>query len=342
MAVMPAYSHAQAPPGSLAGCTVGEPFEVCFNDPTGDDAADGVLVDRLRQTIAAAQRGDRIRVAMYSWTLNGIATELARAKKRRADVRVVVDSASANGAPVRRMRRAKIPVRVCRGSCTSGQGINHVKLFLFNVGGVRDVVVTSSNMTGKQRTKLFNDLIRVRNDARLYAFYYAYWRRLNARSWRGWDNPQRVGPGDLGTQGYVFQRTDGDTAKQILDGVTACRRHDRKIWVAMALFTRARAAVQQKLRELRSMNCTVKVIIGNKVSRAFVRQGLKPSNVRRRPIHHKLLLIDAFHEGAWRQVVYTGSHNLTGPALTSNDEVWLRVENPFVFESYRRHYDALF
>ena len=327
---------------AAAGCTVGEPFEVCFNDPTGDAASQSLLVNRLRQTIAAAGRGDHIRVAMYSWTLDGIAAELARAKKRRADVRVVVDRASARGTPVRRMRKAKIPVAVCSGSCTSGQGINHMKLFLFDVGGVRDVVLTSSNLTSKQRTKLFNDLIRVRNDARLYAFYSAYWRRLNARSWRGWGNAQRVGPGDLGTQGYVFQRTDGDTVDQILDGVTACRKDDRKVWLAMALFTRARAVVQQRLQRLRSMGCNVKVIIGPKVGRAFVRQGLKPSNVRRRSIHHKLLLIDAQYRGRWNQLVFTGSHNLTGPALTANDETWLRVESPFVFEAYRVHYDALF
>ena len=277
---------------------------------------------------------------MYSWTLNGIAGDLARAKKEGVDVRVVVDQASAKGTPVKRMRNAKVPVRVCRGSCTSGSGINHVKLFLFDVAGVRDVVVTSSNMTSKQRTKLFNDLIRVRNDARLYAFYSAYWRRLNARSWRGWGNAQRQADGDFGTRGYAFPRTDGDTVVSILNGVTACRKDDRKIWVAAALFTRS--AVQRKLQQLRGdLNCTVRVMIGPKVSRRFAGAGLKPSNIRRRPIHHKLLLIDAQYEGAWRQLVFTGSHNLTNTALSTHDEIWLRVENPFVFETYRAHYDAL-
>lgn len=333
---------AAAPNASAAGCAVAEPFEVCFNDPNGDEAAKGVLVDRLRQTIAAAGRGDRIRVAMYSWTLTGIAAELARAKRRRADVRVVVDGASANGRPVRRMRKAKIPVTVCRGSCTGGGGINHLKLFLFNVGGARDVVVSSSNMTNKQRTQLFNDLIRVRNDARLYAYYYAYWRRLRSQDWRGWGPAQRVGPGDLGTQAYLFQRAPSDDpVVQILNGVTECRRDDRKIWVAMALFTRPE--VQRTLQRLRNdLNCNVRVIIGRKVNRKFVGTGLKKSNIRRRPVHHKLLLIDARYEGQWRQTVFTGSHNFTRPALSTHDETWLRVDNPFVFETYRQHYLAVF
>lgn len=326
---------------AAAGCTAGEPFEVCFNDPTGDAASQNLLVTRLRQYIAAAGRGDHIRVAMYSWTLDGIAAELARAKKRRADVRVVVDKSSASKTPVRRLRKAKIPVTVCRGSCTSGRGINHVKLFLFNVGGVRDVVVTSSNLTGKQRSALFNDLIRVRDDARLYAFYASYWRRLNAHSWRGWGDAQREAQGDRGTRGYAFQRTDGDTVARILDGVTGCRKDDKKIWMAMALFSRARAAVQQRLQRLDAMGCNVKLIIGPKVGRAFASRGLKASKVRTRSIHHKLLLIDARYEGRWQEVVFTGSHNLTGPALTTNDEIWLRVENPFVFGAYRAHYDQL-
>jgi phosphatidylserine/phosphatidylglycerophosphate/cardiolipin synthase-like enzyme len=53
-------------------------------------------------------------------------------------------------------------------------------------------------------------------------------------------------------------------------------------------------------------------------------------------LHSKYLLIDARYAGstAARRLVFTGSHNYTGPALTSNDETLLRIEDPAVFAAF--------
>jgi phosphatidylserine/phosphatidylglycerophosphate/cardiolipin synthase-like enzyme len=53
-------------------------------------------------------------------------------------------------------------------------------------------------------------------------------------------------------------------------------------------------------------------------------------------LHSKYLLIDAKYAGstAARRLVFTGSHNYTGPALTSNDETLLRIEDPAVFAAF--------
>ena len=61
--------------------------------------------------------------------------------------------------------------------------------------------------------------------------------------------------------------------------------------------------------------------------------------MRKWPIHHKLLIMDAQIGKRVQQVVYTGSHNFTNNALVRHDEIWTGYRSPFVFNTYVGYFD---
>lgn len=339
-------------PGSLAGCHPHPAFTVCFNDPTKSDSWDtNRIVHYLRVKIRRAVAGDQIRIGMYEWHLTGIAHDLIKAKQRGADVRIVADQAAYGAKPVQEMIAAGIPVTECVGSCTSAHpphgSINHTKLFLFDLHGVQTVALTSSNMMGKMETGLYNDLIAIR-DPRLYAFFAAYWERLQAKSWLGWDNAARTQAGGHHTRGYVFPRTgSGDLVADILSRIPGCPSSGphRKIWIAMAFFNDKRTAIQDQLRRLSRAHCDVRAVVGRSAE-PFVSSGaVRNSHVRHvtgAGVHLKLMLIDAPYRHSVHRFVFTGSANFTAGGLTKSDNDWVRIENGFVFDQYLRYYRALY
>jgi phosphatidylserine/phosphatidylglycerophosphate/cardiolipin synthase-like enzyme len=119
-----------------------------------------------------------------------------------------------------------------------------------------------------------------------------------------------------------------------------------RIRVAMAFFTNARREVAQALASRAREGCDVRAVVGDASIQigSAVRSNLTAGGVALTPyptrsgwdLHSKYMLIDAPYAGstAHRRLVFTGSHNWTGPALRSNDETLLRVEDDAVFEAY--------
>ena len=328
---------------SLAGCGASGPFEVCFNDPTGPLADQSRIVARERELIQATRKGDSIRIAMFSWTIKTIARDLRAAHKREVDVAIVVDAGSYKRKAVRIMRDAGVPVTRCRRGCMSrGKAINHLKLFLIRRGASSDILVSSSNLTGKQRSELYNDLVRIHNDSRLFPYLSAYWNRLRARSWGNFD---RTRTGSTGTRAYLFPRAKGDPVVQALRSIRSCRgRRGGGVLLSMAIFTKSRKGVQPQLRRLaqRKRRCPVRVVIGRKVDAGFVGAGLPRGAVRRAAVHHKFLVLAGRTKSGYRHAVYTGSHNYSRRALRANDEILLRLTNPGVVAAYAGHFGRLF
>lgn len=356
----------------LSGCHASGNYEVCMTDPPSHANRDTTIVDRLRDYVNATGSGDTIRIAMYSWTLTGIADDVVHAYQRGVDVKVVVDKvhtadlqdSATSLTPYHRLVKAGIPVTSCPASCTEANGhIMHNKFFLFDTGGKLSVVQTSHNLTNTQLT-LFNNLVKVDNDPKLYDFYLGYWNRMSVRSWTyggvTWGQDQRHADGTLKTKGYAFPR-DSDIVLGILNNITACSADgdgdgdgDKKIWVAEMLFTGARERIRNRLGQLYSMGCNVKVVVGTDAgsdpdkTETWVQSttsggyNLPNDVVLHTNIHHKMFLVDAKYNGRWQEVVFTGSHNLTGPSLTQDNEALLRIEDPFVFDQYRTYYDGLF
>ena len=61
---------------------------------------------------------------------------------------------------------------MCKRSCTSNEkgSIQHAKLFLLRIGGRKHTVVSTSNLTGRQRDDLANDFVHTSADDELYDY----------------------------------------------------------------------------------------------------------------------------------------------------------------------------
>ncbi len=327
-------------------------FETVFSRrPAGNERSTAVE-DRIVSLIDMAVPGSRIRVAIYTFTRGPPSDALVRAAARGVDVRIVFDGdadgtlGSEVGTLVDALGAANVHVCDAPGSSCLGSGIMHHKTFLFSElsDGSRDVVLQAShNLTTTQLT-MHNNAVIIRGDAALFAGYERTWTDMFADI----ENPNyyRIDDGDLATRVYFFPRaTGGDTSVSILDNVT-CDRTAR-IRVAMAFFTNARSEVADALAARAREGCDVRVVagdaeipLGGTVASTLTGAGVEVTRYPERgggwSLHSKYMLIDANYadSGAHRRLVFTGSHNWTGPALTENDETQLRVEDDAVFDAF--------
>lgn len=351
-----AYAQADA----VSGCTSSGNYEVCFNDPAAHSGSDPLIENRLRELTQSAKSGDTIRGSMFNWTRAGLATDLVAAKNRGVDVKMVLDGQNkADGnAGYTVLVDGGVPVTSCPNSSGClGSNINHNKLFLFQLGGVKHSVLTSANLS-KAQTGQYNNLIKI-TDPALYDYFLGYWNRENIRSWTydgvTWKDDDKVGYGSAtATKAYVYPRTS-DNLYGILSNVTKCStdgngdgNSDRKVWIAQSLFTKARESVRNKLAALAKMGCDVRVVVADRETELWVQAANSGGDLNDGKVgrvtntHNKLVLIDAYYAGKWQDVVFTGSHNLTGTSLKENDEAMVRVADLFVFKQYRLYFDSLF
>lgn len=330
-------------------------FTVVFSRRPASGAVDSAVENAMVNLIRHAAPGAQVRVAMYTFTRYRVAAELINAARMRGvDVRVVLDghmrTAAGTEAPrlIAGLGRDRATLCGAPGTSCVGTGIQHDKFITVSAldDGSRNVVaVASHNFTNGQLRK-HNNLVIVRNDVGLHRAYVRTFDLMRV------DLPVRNayrfedGDGD-GLRAYFFPRDDGeDTLVSILENVR-CDSTSR-VRLAMAFFTNARVGVAEALAQLRRDGCSVSVVIGNAgipagtrvlstLRRAGVRVTLYPARTMGWSLHSKYLLIDAPYAdsaGRHRTLVFTGSHNYTGGALTANDENLLRIEHPSVFNAF--------
>ena len=326
-------------------------YQTFFSTRPAADGADTTLEDAVYALIEAAIPGSQIRVAVYSFTRDRVADALVRARMRGVDVRVIVDGdvpSSAGGEHatlVSGLGAGNGHACDAPGTACVGSGIMHHKTFLFSAlsDGSRNVVMQSSHNLTNNQLNLHNNAVVIRGDTALYNAYLRTWNDLFADV----ENPNyyRIDDGAL-ARVYFFPRNDGgDTVVSILDNVR-CDATSR-IRVEMAFFTDARRDIATALAARQREGCDVRVVVGDAeiplgsavastLTGAGVRLTRYPARTGGWTIHSKYLLIDAPYvdAGPHRRLVFTGSHNWTGPALTINDETLLRVEDDGVFAAY--------
>ncbi|MCB9550093.1 MAG: hypothetical protein H6706_30155 [Myxococcales bacterium] len=336
-------------------------MQAFFNHPPPDGSADTALEDVLIDLLAQAAPGAEIRAAWYTFSRRRMARAFVEAAERGVDVRFVLGNTNVQAGCVDWDAVADLKaglgadhVTVCRpcadgGGCI-GDGINHNKFMTVSrlLDGSTDVVMQSSaNLTNPQLHQ-HNNLVVIRGDAALHAAYRAYWEDLR-RQRRDLDY-YHIEDGADGRRVYFYPRASGDTVVSII-GNTDCAAGAR-IRVAMAFFTNARLEVARALADARRAGCRVTALLreepptypGDDVL-ATLRAGgvtvrLFPV-VGERSIHSKYLLIDGQYAGSQRRLVWTGSHNYTGPALRGNDETLLRLEDDAVFAAYEADFAAI-
>ncbi|MET9860172.1 phospholipase D-like domain-containing protein [Streptomyces smyrnaeus] len=301
--------------------------------------------------------------------------------KRRVNVRVLLDESSVSTMPsstsykilrkalgTDRAKRSFVGLcpkgKSCLGDPGSGASIAHNKFWLFSrTGGLRNVVVqTSSNLSTGNYTKFWNDAMVV-SQARTYQAYSRYFDEMAAANWRTW-RYTRAAAGPY--TGYFFPRpSGGDTVRGILDNVT-CRwkdaRGSHRTSVRLAMFKLTRQGVADELAALRRQGCAVDIVYaetdskdstgspgtwetlhvpGGPAMRCLHYDDDGDPKTAREVIHSKTLMISGRYAGAANKVVWTGSHNYSGPALTKNDEALMKVDSSAVHDAYVRRFRAV-
>ncbi|MBO8193925.1 hypothetical protein ITI46_19975 [Streptomyces oryzae] len=298
--------------------------------------------------------------------------------QRRVNVRVMLDESSVSSMPssssykilrkalgTDRAKRSFVGLcpehKSCLGNPGSGASIAHNKFWLFSrTGGLRNVVVqTSSNLSTGNYTKFWNDAMAVAQ-ASAYAAYSRYFDKVAQEDWRGW---RYVRAEAAPYAGYFFPRPKGgDTVVGILNNVT-CRwkdaRGSHRTSVRLAMFKLTRQSVADKLAALQRKGCAVDIVYaesdskdstgspgtwetlhapGGPAMRCLHYDDDGDPKTAREVIHSKTLMISGRYAGAPDKVVWTGSHNYSGPALTRNDEALLKVDSSSVHDAYVRHF----
>ncbi len=337
------------PPAPVEGTA-----SVFFNrpGPAGTDP-DLALEAKLTELLRQAQPGSTIRAAVYTWDRQVMTDEFVAAHERGVDVRVIIGG----DFPAVESLAARLPaghVIACRNQAgevigAMGGRINHNKFFLFSDlggGGTEVVAQSSANLTEFQLTRN-NNMVVLRGYSDLYQAFLRYWNDLSACIPDL--NYYRLTGRNAGTAAYFFPRASGngvtgqgDTVAELLDDIS--EPAGTVIRVAMATWSNPRRGLATKLVSLFQNGADVAVVInpdeaGNEVLQILESAGLP---VYRYPqVHSKYLLIDGVWRGTARKVILTGSHNFTGPALTGNDEVLLRLQNDALHTAFLADWEEM-
>lgn len=320
--------------------------------PTGQEI-DLTLEEKIQELLDLAEPGSTVLASVYTWSRTNMADAFIQAYQRGVDVRLLVGS---DYAAVNRLTAALPPghVIVCRDASGKpngchGGGINHNKFFLFSDmsdGSTNVVVQSSANFTNPQ-IRSNNNLVIIRNDPALYEAYRTYWYDL----YRQVDNLDYwwSANGNADTKAFFFPRNESnsqtghnDTVVEILRELVAAPGSE--IRVAMAFFTDARRGIAHRLVELQQEGFAVHVLVnpantGGDIFTILENGGV--SVTRYAPVHSKYMLVDHKLGRLRERFLLTGSHNFTSPALRTNDEVLLRMDNPEIYDAFLQDWHAM-
>jgi phosphatidylserine/phosphatidylglycerophosphate/cardiolipin synthase-like enzyme len=307
-----------------------------------------------------------IRGATYSWTRTPVAEALARAQARGVQVELAIDGGTdddPSNQAVQILKAANLGRLVfCGGggntACIGDRAnsINHNKFFTFSqTGDLSDAVfVSSSNLTNTQM-EAFNNATVVHGDGELYDFFGRHMANMLAQNK---DNDYARSPDGYFASSISKVRvylppladssggTDVEGATDIvvnrLKYITQYEQGCR-LDVAHAMFTASRAPVANELIRIANLGCEVRVTGG---PTEYIQNKLAGrDNIAVRPLdrlHSKYILYTGNYNGSpGRTVLYTGSHNLTGPSLRSHDESMLRIERPEIVSAYQTNFETL-
>ncbi len=245
--------------------------------------------------------------------------------------------------------------------------INHNKLFSFSkTGDMTDVVLSASqNMTNSQNN-LFNNAVVIHGDPQLYAFFQTQFSNMLAQKknndyFNSDDGYFRTE--DKSVTAYMFPRADSsggteveaksDTVNLVLNYINT-QPGECSLDVVQAQFTSPRMAVAEQLVRIAKLGCQVRVVYGSMSDSVLstlsgtdnleVKRFEDNSSDNENPVsvHSKYLLFNGkYNETADRQIVFTGSHNLTGPSLRNHDENLLKVEQATTTKAFAENFETV-
>ena len=351
---------ASAEPAGKTGCTARDGIETCFTSPL-TVADDPTVLDRPTRLFDSAGPGDTIRIAMFRWDIQPPTDAVIAAQARGAVVYLVGDDDLLLNRHGRRLVRtiedqdpARQNVTICRGACLpwrapgpfpDSQNVQHLKLFVTDIGGVQSFITSSANLEDRQYRQ-YNSFIKI-DDPGLYRFGLDYFARLEAQSvrvdGRRWDDRRKLysqGP----VTAVVYPRRDDLLLSTLRD--VSCTRGARDVSAMIAVIQRA--DVRAQLARLSESGCRVRVLtsrdtVENWMQTPLPQGDLPDALVKTVLTHDKMLAVHAKFRGRTTHLVVTGTSNTTCGGLLYNDEVMLRIlDNPWVHQQYAAHFDDAF
>jgi PLD-like domain len=331
------------------------------------NGVDHHILGRIAQMIRQAPPRSSIRIALFSIDDQEVFDALVALvdPKQHRDVALrVVQNGEARDKPMAKALAKALgdAHRFCgggqRGACISkaDSSIMHSKLFLFS--RTRDendqprshvTWFGSANMTRQTGAATWNNAVAVYGDAKLYdALGEGYFERL----WRQDDGDTKNDDfydADRG-RGYFVSAASGTVvhASPSATDLVAARLANVTpgdgcaVMVSQNMIHDSRPQVIAQLVRLASdpRGCKVRVLVNHHDGSvgALQRAG---ATVRFSPTHDKLFLVDARWDGSKsrRQLVFTGSHNWTASANTTNDELLVRLQNPAVYGPFVKYFE---
>jgi len=338
------------------------PAEVVFTD-RANDQRDPTIFDQVERLLVNAEPGSTAMIALHSIGKdNRIVKALVQARRNGVNLKIVYDKqdgrlgpVSADGVP-----GPKPTIVNCNpGACLSGhpKAIMHAKFMLFTSTKRRSsdasftpnvTWISSANMTKPTGTNAFNNAIAYFGDQDLFNSLARVWNDMAAKVHVA-DYFKPPGQGVFGsvaarTEGFVSPEKDGDLLLRVLRKVKPTR-HGCEIRVMQTFITDARIRVARRLRALRRRHCKVSVLVNENRKSHKIAMGEKVKRVIRGErklccVHDKVVLIQGTYEGRPKStVVVTGSHNMSGPANSRNDEVLVVVKDvPALYLTYVAHF----
>ena len=351
-----------------------------FTNPPAHGGRDSTIHDELVRMIAAAPAGSTIRGTIYSLTVQPVAKALVSAEQRGVNVQILMDgdnetSSSPAVAIIRQLSSAPFCTydaaayggpRRAGGGCisTSDDGDLHVKMFTFtrttDPNGVSRPNVSwfgSANMTYASGLDQSNNAVTVYGDAALMRGFNTYFTDLwNRRHVRGDDYYDA-----RSDRGYyrspaatVYASPEGrgqtDTVVSRLNDLTPNGRC--KVRIGMSFVTAARPELLRLIKSFTAKGCQVSMAVGSsrggiRMPRAVYAELLGAGvSIRRTPaVHDKFFTVYGKFGRHYQYRVYTGSQNWSGSALTSNDEIFVKLapesgpSHP-LYDGFRHHFGA--
>jgi phosphatidylserine/phosphatidylglycerophosphate/cardiolipin synthase-like enzyme len=332
-----------------------------FNNPSGSRSQQTVLMDQIIAAVNNVPSGSVIRVVAYSFDYKPVADALIAARRRGAQVRLLIDSHTETD-QIRRLRSFLGTgtsdgsyLRTCKYSCMANQpSFIHSKLYLFSrTGGAKYVSMNSSaNPAETGVSRSWNNTYTTVGDKTLYDANVDNFNDMLPDK-TNTDYYHTVGSGNL--KEYFFPRAgstkNSDTLYNILNDVSC----PSSIKLTTYFWTNLRVYLADKLADLKARGCSVEVIypdgpgsqdtIESRVTSALLNGNVPTYNTRLVGglyIHNKLILIDGTYQGVANQkIVYATSQNLTMTSLRESNEVMLRIPIPAVYDQYRANFVAI-
>ncbi len=327
-----------------------------FNSPVGTSTSQHAISAQIGTLIAGAPKGSVIYVAMYHFSTQDMAVQLASAKKRKVQVRVILDHESAQYKAYRTLhaalggstKKSSYVILCGKGHGCIGPRFNHNKFFLFSttLHSKKVVVQTSANATYYARDMQWNDALTIKNAA-VYAGYRHYFYDLAKRKPVA-DYHRVVNAGKYRLD--FFPWSSSDPVSAALDSVSCAG--GTRVRLMLGHFTWG--PVAQRLWSLDDQGCRVQVFfshVGKTVVRDLLKAGGRNGDPAARYLpedghhpyeHSKYLLIDGGYQGRAQKVVFAGSNNYTDVGFHGHDEAMITVADAGLEGRYATNFDAVF